>query len=590
MAIVLFPVEVLEYIAEYAMPEDFESFSMTCKSFHAGGGKFREKHNLLKKRYRHFKYDERQFPWYKDVEAYATREKGDILCISPHQLLLQICEEPLIARYIITADFNLRDEFRGKERSIVLEQLELSSVLPELMESLPWVKAGQAGLFEVKDCLIQEYQYVDNFDQGLRQSYVLATTVLLTLLPNVIELVVNARDHTLFYHDVNSEYGPRIITIAWELLWSIVHTANEDNSLAASLCKLDSLTLDTHRYDGLLGFLEATPLLYMERLKSFHMANITTSGHEYMSNAWKDYEMPATANFGANLQTAIFHRIRCSDSELGEFLSKLSQLRKLELLDLDYLREHDYRGPICQDYVSAIENSAREKLEEVSLVFGIAISSRNGERGSISFTSFQKLKSLTLNFDVFFIPWKGSIWLQHDVYELSDESEEEMEFSLINTEVTRPTTAEATTAEGSDRGYTLTAILDNPELESVTKSHLLSERLPTTIQNVTIRVNGLLTCAKALKCFLTDMDQDKSEQLPRLNSITLQNEATNGMLPSMLESMAKEQREALTWLSSCDKIRWTDDMGGDVSTTLEDILMAQNASNYELGETSSWLS
>ncbi|CAG8972337.1 hypothetical protein HYALB_00005005 [Hymenoscyphus albidus] len=528
MAIVLFPLEVLEYIAEYAMPEDFESFSMTCKSFYAAGGKFREKHNLLKKRYRHFKYDERQFPWYKDVEAYATRKKGDILCISPQQLLLQICEEPLIARYIITADFNLRDEFRGKDRSFVLEQLESSSFLPELMQSLPWVKAGQAGLFDVKDCLIQEYQYGDNFDQGLRQSYVLATTILLTLLPNVIELVINARDHTLFYHDFDSEYGPRILTITWELLWSIVHTANRDNSLAASLCKLDSLTLDTHRYDGLLGFLEATPLLYMERLKSFHMANITTSVHEYMSNAWKDYEMPATANF-------------------------------------------------------AIEKSAREKLEEVSLVFGIAISSRNGERGIMSFTSFQKLKSLTLSFDVFFIPWKGGIWLQHDFYEFSDESEKELDISLINTEVTRPTSA-----EGPDQGYTLTAILENQELESVTKSHLLSGRLPPTIENVTIRVNGLLICAEALKCFLTDMDQDKNEQLPRLNSITLQNEDTNGMLPSMLESMTKEQREALTWLSSCDRIRWTDEMGGDVSTTLEDILMAQNSSNYELGETSSW--
>lgn len=131
MAMLSLPIEVLEYIAEEAIPEGFEGFSLSCKTLYASGQKFRKKHNRLRKRYRSFKYDRQRDDSDEDNsnrdntaeakgeddsasnqdhgEEKETTEQETIICFSPLQLIHQISKEPLIARYIVRANFKSRD-------------------------------------------------------------------------------------------------------------------------------------------------------------------------------------------------------------------------------------------------------------------------------------------------------------------------------------------------------------------------------------------------------------------------------------------------------------------------------------------------
>ena len=84
------PTELLVHIISATTPRGYEALLLSCKTAYEAGKSFLERHNALRRRYRHFAYDE------------------EIKC--SFQLLHRIANDPIIAEYIEHADF-LQDEW-----------------------------------------------------------------------------------------------------------------------------------------------------------------------------------------------------------------------------------------------------------------------------------------------------------------------------------------------------------------------------------------------------------------------------------------------------------------------------------------------
>lgn len=310
-----------------------------------------------------------------------------------------------------------------------------------------------------------------------------ATTLLLTLLPNVTKLVMSSRDH-----------ADQSDTLLWELLWCIVDRAKRNDSSAgslSSLSKLDSLTLYS---------LASTPFLCMEGLRRFNAHDIY-SCTEFLTPRRLSFKQPSNTNFETNLTTLTFRKSYFGDVQLKMFLTKLPQLRKLELTEVEYPGMRELSEG--EGFVAVIGDSVGDRLEELSLDLGYA------EGGIKSMKAFQKLKVLTLQFELF----EAFAWYNLGRARRSGDHElEEWE--------------------------------------------LLSGILPPTIETIKIVITKPLEEANYLKSFLSDIDQYEHGKLPKLREITIYNAVAR--MPRLLKRKIKYRRswDALKWLCSCKKINW----------------------------------
>jgi hypothetical protein len=93
MSLITLPLEILGRIARETLPEGLQNFVLTCKAAYLASRRFIELHNTLKRRYNNFSYSIEDDP------------SGEEYCRSSWQLITRIAEEPLIAQYIVSADF-----------------------------------------------------------------------------------------------------------------------------------------------------------------------------------------------------------------------------------------------------------------------------------------------------------------------------------------------------------------------------------------------------------------------------------------------------------------------------------------------------
>lgn len=164
------PPELLEPIITHTLPEGFESLALSCKSIYALCRPFLDRHNQLRLLFRNFDYSDlpgrRLFPFDTALDVIA-----------------RIAVEPVVARYIRTADFNLDSQFLFRRpRDHGRPDCQNPHVVRLLADS-PYL--AQAGL-DPK----QYYGQIDkelNIDHQPRNLHYSqhAATFLLTLLPNI---------------------------------------------------------------------------------------------------------------------------------------------------------------------------------------------------------------------------------------------------------------------------------------------------------------------------------------------------------------------------------------------------------------------
>jgi hypothetical protein len=222
MPLLQVPVEILTQMIKETMPESFENFALSCKAVYEASTHLREKHNKLSRRYKKFKYTKLDGLSMADIQAL-----GDDFCSSSLELLSKIADEPLIAKYIVSADFKNDDRYWEKE--FIIDQTEhlKSSGVQSLLEASPYARAANISVEDAWESFISCYQS-DYYHSGLSSIF------LLTLLPNVTELSL-PQDRAMVADFVNEE---DFSESGAALLDEIVLRANDSSNPLAALSKL----------------------------------------------------------------------------------------------------------------------------------------------------------------------------------------------------------------------------------------------------------------------------------------------------------------------------------------------------------------
>ena len=169
MSLIDLPIEVLEHIVRFTLPEGFEDAALTCKKLYSLCIPFIEKHNRLRSRFRHFSYYENTSEW-----VHTIRTAFDVIT--------RIAVEPIVARYIQHADFAKDSRFtRGRPRELLADVHSDGAVLKLFAHSAYLEKAGLDWQ--------KFYDEVEKDLESIRYSQY-AAAFLLTLLPNVKTIIL----------------------------------------------------------------------------------------------------------------------------------------------------------------------------------------------------------------------------------------------------------------------------------------------------------------------------------------------------------------------------------------------------------------
>ncbi|KAF3390346.1 hypothetical protein F1880_009211 [Penicillium rolfsii] len=106
MAFMELPTELMQQIIPYTLPEGFESLALTCKLLYTLCSPFLEHHNNLRFHFRKFEYnktnkDFREFRYHHELLRFPDT------ATSAYSLISRIAIEPVVAGYILEADFSL---------------------------------------------------------------------------------------------------------------------------------------------------------------------------------------------------------------------------------------------------------------------------------------------------------------------------------------------------------------------------------------------------------------------------------------------------------------------------------------------------
>jgi hypothetical protein len=376
MTLLSLPNELLGRIVQETMPEGFENFVLSCKAVYNTSGILLEQHNTMRRRYKHFKY----------------RGAGDLsdqeTCASSPQLIARIAADPLIAKYMVSADFK-EDSIPEDEDNVeaLVQLLENSWEVRSLFDDSPYLK--EAGVdpsaalrYIVDQCVPEEG------DPSL------TATLLLSLLPNVTEIALPKEWEQL---ESNRRYLQRRTEIPWNmwpLLEAIVKRANDPSDSSAGLSKLASLLPSAAwGYENRWKLSTFTPFLSITSLRRFCAGSCRAIDDGYTGAA---FNIPEYKSFGMGLEVVELAGAVVDGRELLKFLPRLPRLKTFRL---SYETKwhgcgHNYDAGAA---MTAIEDSVGHQLEELS--FSILNCFGDIESRVMSMKEFTKLKRLGLDME-----------------------------------------------------------------------------------------------------------------------------------------------------------------------------------------------
>lgn len=362
MALTRLPVELLESIITHASPEGFESVALTCRLIYAVCTPFIQNHNTLRSRFHNFTYYENTSDPINTIRT-------------AFDLITRIAVEPVVARYIQYADFEMDSYFtRGRPREL-LADVHCDGAVLRLFADSPDLK--QAGLDW------QElYAKIDEDLQAVRYSQH-AASFLMTLLPNAKILTLPKRWKPLNATD--------------KLINVIVRTAKqshlpEDRPSLAQVTRFETSVslVPQDRFD--LDWVNS--FLTLPQIRSFCGRSCVAIGDDGHKNIASNNP---EGGFGKTLIAV--NLMACCIDEVGiaDFLQQTTRLRTLRYSHVTKAHRGPQEWNICK-FITAIERKVGSHLEELS----ISIRELRGSiaPGKVSMRGFQRLRKLEFPLEI----------------------------------------------------------------------------------------------------------------------------------------------------------------------------------------------
>jgi hypothetical protein len=446
------PDEVLMEILELSRPYAFESLVLTCTRLHAAATPLLRHHNALRQKYRSFSFTDSYYSNPIDMEATETIP----------ELLLDIANDPIIARYIIHADLGKRvctqrlrdgistdsrgvlqklDSIRGKEKlmSLFLESEYLKSIH---LDPAKWFEL----VLEDKEVYDTQVDY--------------PTAFLFTLLPNIASLTLS------------KEWGRKSVEPGLEpgvprLMELLVARANDDHLKDQPLQKLRVLhsTADVDRQAG-TELVTIAPFLALNSLrKASHSAGVLIEE----SSCWSSY-----GPIGKHLE--ILHLDDCVvNGERSALLFKdMSSLRVLTF-------EYNMKDEIGYEW------NINRFVENVMTVLG-------GQLESLSLTASNLSDDAVL--------------LEEDVdfheFEVLQHLELDTKLFIVSSAITNNLGGES-----------------NPTCKEDMEIPALVEMLPESLCTFVLHMHATKEDCACIEVLFQEFDDSRAEQLPLLEKVTV---------------------------------------------------------------------
>jgi hypothetical protein len=391
-SIVDLPAELLQQIANDLLPNGIESFCLSCKTLYNASYQQRKRHNALKAKYQHVVIKD----WLDDDESGDDEEEDDdshsdsdedspseMSCIL--QLLDDIGKNPIIARYIETADLSGdNSEFvaDGGLGTTCRELFKQVNLLP-LVEGSEYLREAGIDPQDWHDKILAELG--QDGPHGSPDDPLHSLVLLLTLLPNVTEIALPK----YFGSTPGPESAPNDI---WKLYDLIVQKANS-TGIEASLARLQKICPSTYTgYEERNALANYAPFMSIASVTAVHEGSCIALADGYTGLPfWRRYD-----SFGTNLEILELAGCIIGGNEMRDILENCARLRVLRI-------SHETKWHGCGwewnagNFVAAIcQSPAAQTLEVLSLS---TVSSLN--RVVTGVGDLKALKNLTrLEFDV----------------------------------------------------------------------------------------------------------------------------------------------------------------------------------------------
>jgi hypothetical protein len=374
MALTDLPLELLDIIIEYSLSLSFLNFATTCKKIYTRCKPFIKRHNELRYRFRDFEY-------YYDS---ASRDNSNAV-VAASDLILLLAAEPIIARYIRSANLKFDSRFilhaRHRSFRLVLEGGGLRKPVPSIEEGGDIVQLF-ANSTHLRRAGLDWKEFYSKFAedvQGERYSQH-GSAFLLTLLEHTEKLT---------------------IPVAWkpdaatdQLINILVGETAQSSFSSAGLRSITSFrgTISESESEK-WGLSFARPFLALPGLKCFSAFYSFALGNHPQSLAFSN-----PTHFADALQEAHLGRCCMDDEGISRFLKHTPRLKTLTYY---HDTQHDFLPSawnICK-FVNAVAREAGTHLIEFSVG---TVSSWGGSilPGRVSARGFQKLEKFELPLDI----------------------------------------------------------------------------------------------------------------------------------------------------------------------------------------------
>lgn len=362
MALTQLSNELLEIIITHVLPEGFESAALTCRRIYAVCLPLIERHNTLRSQFRNFSYYEKM-----SDPSFTIRTSFD--------LIVRIAVEPIVARYVRTADFKVDNFFTSGRPREFNPDVHCRDVVPRLLARSPHLV--QAGL--------DWQEYYDKIEEDLQASRYSqhAATFVLTLLPNVGRLSLPHR------------WKP--VSTTDKLINVVVREAKQCHHYPCNTPSLAQITEFSVGQQERFDLVSASPFLALPQIRSFYGPGCVAMDDGSYKSIYASID--PYGGFAKTLISVLFTDCYIDDVGIADFLKHTPCLRTL-------VYSHSTKGngssynkswDICK-FVTAIEREVGSHLVELF----VSIREPRGSiaPGKASMRNFQCLQTLEFPLEI----------------------------------------------------------------------------------------------------------------------------------------------------------------------------------------------
>ena len=377
MAFMDLPSELMQQIIPYTLPEGFENLALTCKLLYTLCSPFLEHHNNLRFHFRKFEYnktnkDFREFRYHHDLLRFPDT------ATSAYSLISRIAIEPVVASYILEADFS-RDSRIYDRIPLPLRERTLHETWRGRGEAVCQLFANSLYLREAGLDWEEYYNtMMEDVNNWRRSEH--AAAFLLTLLPNLEVL-------TPEFSGFRSPASQKLIT-------TILEVARQNPHGNASLAQVTA-------YGGSCDIPWIPSLLALPRIKRFwgHGYMGKYVGHKIKEVGYLETDSKST------LEAAGFTDASVNLAALTSFLKYAPCLKSLTFWHTNKAHECHQDWDLC-GFVSTVQREVGSHLEHLGIIDSESHCSTTSENPNLR--GFERLRSLELPLDIVLCYLKAS--------------------------------------------------------------------------------------------------------------------------------------------------------------------------------------